>query len=135
MKKEDRFRPTDDEHEGERPFYLLWCSLSPIINDKTQGIISSPKKGVTMSNLLRKNPDIKWKEVDGEIVLLNPKTGGCFGLQAVGASFWGMVDGNRSLEDILLALLDEYDVEETTLTRDIHALLAEMRERGLIFMD
>jgi hypothetical protein len=88
-----------------------------------------------MSNLIRKNPDIKWKEVDGEIVLLNPKTGGCFGLQAVGASFWGMVDGNHSLEDILVALLDEYDVEEDTLTRDIHSLLAVMREKELIFID
>jgi len=88
-----------------------------------------------MSNLLKKNPDIKWKEVDGEIVLLNFKTGGCFGLQAVGASFWEMVDGNRSLEDIVTALLDEYDVEETSLTQDIRELLAEMREKELILMD
>ena len=88
-----------------------------------------------MPKLLRKNPDITWKEVDGEIVLLNPKTGNCFGLQAVGASFWELADGSRSLDEIIRSLLGEYAVEETTLTDDIRELVAKMTEKKLILLD
>ncbi len=88
-----------------------------------------------MSKFFRKNPDIIWKEVDGEIVLLNPKTGSCFGLQAVGASFWELADGSRSLDEIIRSLLEEYAVEETTLTDDIRELVAKMTEKKLILLD
>ena len=32
-----------------------------------------------MSSTLKKNPSVIYKEVEGEIVLLNPKTGNCLG--------------------------------------------------------
>lgn len=88
-----------------------------------------------MSKLLRKNPDVIWKEVDGEIVLLNPKTGDCFGLQAVGTSFWELVDGTRKLDEIVQCLLGEYKVEKTILTDDINELLAIMTEKELVFKE
>lgn len=88
-----------------------------------------------MPQLLRKNTDITWREVNGEIVLLNPKTGSCFGLQAVGASFWELADGSRSLDEIIRSLLEEYAAEETTLTDDIRELVAKMTEKKLILLD
>ena len=42
------------------------------------------------------------------------------------------INGNRSEEDLLLLVLDEYDVDHMTAKRDIEKILQRFRDVGLI---
>jgi hypothetical protein len=72
-------------------------------------------------------------EVEGEAVLLNVETGIYFGLDEVGTAIWKLLEGEMTTEEgIMTRLLDEYEVDESELRRDVHAFLAKLRENQLV---
>lgn len=79
-----------------------------------------------------RNPDIVWRNIGEEAVLLNQKSGGYFGLNGVGCSVWEKIDDRRTAAEIIQLLMHEYNVEETVLTRDVLELLEKMLTQGLI---
>lgn len=83
-----------------------------------------------------KNPDVVWRDLEGEGVLLNPVDGKYFGLNAVGLSVWDKMEGGRTLDEIIALLLEEYEVERPVLEKDVVELAGRMAAGGLItFMD
>ena len=78
------------------------------------------------------NPAIIARQMGSEIVLLEPASGRCYGINAVGLSFWQMVDGEKSLAAIIASLADEYDVALAEVTDDITALASSLAEQSLI---
>jgi GeoRSP system PqqD family protein len=53
-------------------------------------------------------------------------------LNLIGTEIWKLCDG-RELEDILAALLDEFDVEPQVLQQDVLAFLEDLSQKGFIF--
>jgi hypothetical protein len=70
--------------------------------------------------------------VGGEIVILNEEEGAYYGLEGVGARVWELLQEPRSVEEIVEALMREYDVEETRCRHDLADLLEEMSRRGMV---
>jgi Coenzyme PQQ synthesis protein D (PqqD) len=82
---------------------------------------------------IKVDPQVVFQEVDGELLLLHIERGQYFSLDGVGARVWRLLrehDGN--LEGVLSTLLTEFDIDETTLRRDVDALLGHLREAGLV---
>ena len=75
---------------------------------------------------------VVFQELDGEMVLLDLERSRYFGLDEVGARAWQLMAGQADLEVVVATLLDEYDVEEATLRRDLGALIEELAGHGLI---
>ena len=71
-------------------------------------------------------------DLQGEAAILNLKTGVYYGLDDVGASVWRMLDGPRRVDELIDALLGEYEVDRDECQRDVIALLGELAVRGLI---
>ncbi|HKN10306.1 MAG TPA: PqqD family protein [Pseudomonadota bacterium] len=71
-------------------------------------------------------------ELEDEGVLLNLETGEYFGLDDVGLGMWKVLGTSRSVEDARAALLEQYDVAEEVLSRDLSAFVAELAERKLL---
>ena len=67
-----------------------------------------------------------------ETVILEIGTGVYFGLDAVGASIWRLLQEPRVVGRVLDALLDEYDVDVARCQTDLLRVLAELRAQGLI---
>lgn len=67
-----------------------------------------------------------------EAVILNLKTGVYHGLDPVGARIWNLLQEPRTVNDILDALLNEYEVEPDRCERDLLALLQQLASEGLI---
>lgn len=67
-----------------------------------------------------------------EAVILNLKTGVYHGLDAVGARIWNLLAETGRVNDILDALLKEYEVEPDRCERDLLALLQKLADEGLI---
>jgi len=81
---------------------------------------------------LQRNPNFIFKQIKGESVLLNTKTGDYFGLNEVGTDFFQLVDGVRTSEQILVELLELYEVEKEVLQRDLEELTAQMIQKGIL---
>ncbi len=71
-------------------------------------------------------------DLGGEAVILNLKTGVYHGLDAVGARIWNLLAESRTVNDMLDALLQEYEVEPDRCERDLLALLQNLANSGLI---
>jgi len=68
----------------------------------------------------------------GEAAILNLKNGVYYGLDAVGARIWTLIQDARSVGQVRDALLEEYDVEPERCEADLLALLARLEAEGLI---
>ncbi len=72
------------------------------------------------------------QEVDGEMVLLDMNSENYFGLDAVGTDIWQAMQDSASLADVLAVLLEQYDVEEEVLKKDLLGFVEKLQESGLI---
>ncbi len=72
------------------------------------------------------------RQLDGELVLLNLDTENYFGLDEVGTRMWELVSSSRSVEDAFEQLVAEYDVDASTLRKDLEALLRQLVESGIV---
>jgi hypothetical protein len=70
--------------------------------------------------------------VGADVVILGMKEAVYYGLDAVGARVWELLRAPRSIRDIVLTLLDEFDVEEELCRTDVIALLEDLAARGLV---
>lgn len=69
--------------------------------------------------------------LDGEAVVLELSKGIYYGLPAVGATVWEMIQQPISVDDLVRDITEEYDVSEERCHEDLVALLGEMIDRGL----
>jgi hypothetical protein len=53
-------------------------------------------------------------------------------LNAVANEIWGLLDGKRTIAEIISELGKEYEVEENTLVADVMRVLDEMSQEGLV---
>ena len=77
-------------------------------------------------------PDIVFREVDGEAVILNLETGLYFGLDQVGTRIWQLIQEHGSLQKVFETMSDEFDVGPDALERDLLGLMGELCGKGLV---
>ncbi len=70
--------------------------------------------------------------LDRESVLLNLETERYFGLDETGTRMWQLVTAAPSLEVAYRQLLDEFDVDEQLLRRNLSDLVDQLAENGLL---
>jgi len=88
-----------------------------------------------MERVPKKNPDIIWTNLRGEIVLLNSVNGRYYGLKKVGCAFWEKIDSTRSLTEITELLFEEFNVEKEMLVKDIEDLIKTLTANNLVTLD
>jgi hypothetical protein len=71
-------------------------------------------------------------DLGGEVAILDLKAGVYYGLDAVGARIWSLIQEPRTVNEILNILLEEYEVEPERCERDLLVLLQRLAEEGLI---
>ena len=81
---------------------------------------------------LKRNPNVVYQEVEGELVLLDLGTESTYALNPVGARCWELLADHDDLDGIVAALLQEFDVDEAPLRADLDALLGQLRSAGLV---
>jgi Coenzyme PQQ synthesis protein D (PqqD) len=88
-----------------------------------------------LTSRLKANRDVVFRDLQGELVLLNLKSGVYFGLDPVGTRMWQLLHEHRSLHEVLAALLDEYDVAETRCERDLVGFVRALVENELVNLE
>jgi hypothetical protein len=76
--------------------------------------------------------DVTWRDLAGEVVILNLATGVYFGLDGAGEQMWHQLVEQPSLEKAFESLKKQFDVDPKQLRRDLEALLQQLAEKGLV---
>ena len=71
-------------------------------------------------------------DLAGEVVILNLKNGVYYGLDGVGYRVWGLIQEHKTVQQILDAIQQEYDVESGCCERDLVGLLQRLTDEELI---
>src|SRR4051812_12299454 len=89
---------------------------------------------LTIQQAVSIHPDVVWREIDGEVVLLNVATGLYYGLDAVGSNIWRRLGETPvALASVRDALLTDYDdADGPTVERDLLALVTRLHGVQLI---
>jgi hypothetical protein len=88
---------------------------------------------VNLTDRLEVSDDVVVRDVGGETVLLDLASGTYFGLDAVGARIWQLIeDEGATLAGACDVIAEEYDVTREELERDVLALAGQLAEHGLI---
>ena len=87
---------------------------------------------LSMNQTIALSPDVISQEVSGETVLLDLESENYFGLDEVGTRIWQLIKETDDLNAIFKILLEEYEVTEERLQRDLTVLLSEIEGLGLI---
>ena len=72
------------------------------------------------------------QEVDGEMVLLDMESENYFGLDEVGTAIWQAMQEYGTLQEVLNALLEQYEVEPEVLENDLEDFVGKLVESGLV---
>jgi len=82
--------------------------------------------------ILAKSPKSAWRIIEGEAVILSMDTKVLRGLNPVGSRIWDLIDGQRSLEDIVAVIVQEFDVAPGQAAQDVEAFIRDLLDRGLV---
>ncbi len=77
-------------------------------------------------------PDVLFREVAGEAVLLNTATGKYYGLVEVGTRMWLLLAENHAVEPTVQALQQEYNVDQAQLRADLLSLIDKLASNQLV---
>jgi hypothetical protein len=77
-------------------------------------------------------PDHLSAQMGEESVVLATGPGVYYGLDAVGATVWGLLQTPVVVADIRDHVAENYDVDEATCERDVLAFLDDLGSRGMI---
>jgi hypothetical protein len=84
---------------------------------------------------MRLSPDVVFRDLEGEAVILDLASGRYFGLNAVGTRIWTLIDAGLPIDRIVDTLAGEYDAEPTQIAADVTRLVDDLSSRGLIRRD
>lgn len=89
-------------------------------------------ESVDSSSTFVRSPGPLAAEVDGEVVMLEPSTSRYFGLADTAVRIWQLLDEPRSVDGIVDALLDEYDVDRETCEAEVIEFISQLADAGLV---
>ena len=87
---------------------------------------------VSFSARVRVAPDVMFRPVGEDGVLLNLNSGTYLGLNPVGTRMWSVLGSAGSIQAACDALLEEYDVEPAQLRADLEEFIDQLLDQKLV---
>ena len=85
-----------------------------------------------MGNMKLRVDDITWREIDGDLVVLDLRSSTYLTANASGSMLMRTLTEDRTLPQLVLALMDAFDIPEHLAERDVLAFLDELGAHGLL---
>lgn len=87
---------------------------------------------IDRQKLFKLSPDVLSQDIDKETVLLDMKSENYFGINDVGRRVLDILKNGANIASIVKLLLNEYDIDENTLEKDVRFLLQQLLDSQLI---
>ena len=79
-----------------------------------------------------RRPEVVAAEIDGAVLLMNVESGEYIGISGVGGFIWGLLEVPVTFGQLILEILDEFDVDEVSCRTDLERFLRELVDRGVV---
>ena len=89
-------------------------------------------RAIALEDSILISEDAVFRELDGEVVILNLDTGIYFGLNATGTRIWNLIAQHGSLQKVFETMTEEYEASPKSLENDILQLVGQLCEKGLV---
>jgi hypothetical protein len=86
---------------------------------------------ISLDNTFAVSKDAVFRDLDGEAVILDLESGTYFGLNAVGARIWQLMQQHGGLRAVYEDLCREYEAPPDVLERDLIALVSRLEQARL----
>ncbi len=98
------------------------------------------KKRIWIEKRMRVEKEFVLREIAGDYIIIptgkmTTKFNGLITLNEVGVSIWNLLQEERTLEELVAGVLDEYDVEEEIAREDIKEFLEKLTAGGVLRTD
>ena len=78
---------------------------------------------------------IQRDEFDDWAVLYNPDTAEAAGINPVGVAVWNLIDGRRSVDDIVVSVQEQFSDVPEAAAGELAAFIASLAEKGFVGYD
>jgi pyrroloquinoline quinone biosynthesis protein D len=79
-----------------------------------------------------RSDDVVSRTLRDETLLMDMRSEQYLSLDSVATRIWSLLDGERSLADVAAVIADEYDAPLERIRADLHALLQQLLDLGLV---
>ena len=86
---------------------------------------------ISLDSTFTVSKDAVFRDLDGEAVILDLGSGTYFGLNAVGARIWQLMEQHGGLRAVFDELCREYDAAPEMLEKDLIALVSQLQQARL----
>jgi pyrroloquinoline quinone biosynthesis protein D len=85
-----------------------------------------------MSDRFRLSPDVRWRALGEEAVLLDLAGGRYLELNATARRIWELIAEGLGRDEVVAALAAEFDVEPERLEAEVDEAIRDLARRGLV---
>ena len=85
-----------------------------------------------MRHLRLRTDDLLWRTVDDEIVALEARDSTYLSTNASGALLWQMLADGATREELVVALVEPFDLGRDEAAADVDRFVAELEAHGLL---
>lgn len=79
-----------------------------------------------MSDVFTRNNDYVWRIIEGEAILMPPGGGQLHAFNDVATRIWELLDGSKSVSDVIDQIYDEYEVQKSTAQKDVVSFIEKL---------
>lgn len=87
---------------------------------------------VDLDNVFIPRPQIRFRLIAGQGLVINQEVAEALVLNEVGAQALDLLDGRRSVAEIINLLDGEYHADHEILEQDVRTYLAELQQAGIV---
>jgi hypothetical protein len=90
--------------------------------------------GISLNQFVRQNEDTAFREIGGLAYVVDPLTGDLHSFSEVATRIWSLLDGKRTVSQVVDVVVDEFDVDQATAEADTLELLDVLLAKGLVVL-
>ena len=79
-----------------------------------------------------RDEEVASKVIDGEAIVINLGNGVYYSMDKVGALIWDLLQAGCTLEEMILAVTDQYDVSREDAESNVRELVQELVQENLV---
>lgn len=79
-------------------------------------------------------PDVRFAEVDGELLLTSAESEQALALNQSSTIIWKLCDGQATVDEIILTLQKAFPENSDDMSQQVNDTLAQLRDANLVFI-
>ncbi|MGQ9611166.1 MAG: PqqD family protein [bacterium] len=84
------------------------------------------------SETFLRNENYIWRIIDGETIIMSPYGDKLYALNDMGTFIWELLDGSKTIEDIVSNILKDYDIEKNIVYNDVIRFIEKLLENNIL---